>query len=86
MKIRTRDMLERLLWTFIVAVLTNFVGVVVIDIEAWKAAVLAGIAAVVQLVVSIGRWRLKVLPDPGQAIADWSTAAGYAQGLEDAKP
>lgn len=60
--------LERIVWTFIAAALTNIGGAVLLDLDAWKAAALAGINAVVTYVLLIARTRLAVLPDPGEGL------------------
>jgi hypothetical protein len=77
--IRTRDILERMFWTFVTASLTNLAAATFIDVSAWKLAVLAGLTALVNAVVAIGRWRLSVLPDPGAAVAD----AARQKALDD---
>lgn len=69
MKIRTKDVTERVFWTFVVGALSNLLGVTLLDIELWKAAVLAGLSAVLTYMLALGRWRLSVLPDPGAAVA-----------------
>lgn len=77
--VRTKDIIERIFWTFVVGALTNIAGVTILGVEVWKAAVLAGLSAVVTAVVAIARWRLSVLPDPGAAVAE----AARAQTIAD---
>lgn len=76
-----RDLLERVFWTFVAAFLASLLGTpaliavleaasgATIDISALQAAVvaavLAGLAAVANLILVIARWRLSVLPNPG---------------------
>lgn len=75
------DLLERLFWTFVAAFLGTLLGTpaliavlegvsgAVIDISAIQAAVVAatvaGLAAVANFLLVIARWRLSVLPNPG---------------------
>lgn len=63
---KARDLAERVFWTFVTAALTNLAGATVLGIEAWKAAAMTGLAAAINAVLVIARWRLSVLPDPGQ--------------------
>lgn len=72
--IRTRDIAERVFWTFIVASLTNLVGVTLLGVDVWKGAAMAGLTAVINAVIAIARWRLSVLPDPGGAVAEAARA------------
>lgn len=81
MTIRTRDIAERVFWTFIVAALANLVGVTFLDVEIWKGAAMAGLSAVINIVVAIGRWRLSILPDPGAAVAE----AARAKTIDEVK-
>lgn len=64
-KANWRTCIEWLLWTFVAAVTSNLAGAAVIGVDAWKAAALAGLAALVGGVLAIARWRLSVLPNPG---------------------
>lgn len=65
---KTRDFLERLFWTFTVTALANVLGAALLDIEAWKMAAVTGAAAVFDAITIFGRWRLSVLPNPGQGL------------------
>lgn len=60
--------LERLVWTFIAAAGGGLVGVPVLGISAWQAAGVAGLAAVVNAVTIFARYRLSVLPNPGEGL------------------
>lgn len=66
--ISLRDLAERLVWTAVVAVLTNVAGAALLDVSAWQAAGLSGIAAAIQVVVLYGRQRLAALPNPGDGL------------------
>ena len=63
-----RDLAERLVWSVVVAALTNLGSVDLLEIAAWKAAALAGINAAVTFIVIVARTRLSVLPDPGAGL------------------
>lgn len=65
---RLRDVLERLVWTVVAAVLTNLASVSLLDLVAWKAAVMAGLNGLVTYVLVVARYRLSVLPDPGAGL------------------
>lgn len=67
MSYKTRDILERLLWTAIAATLANLGTGAFFNIDAWKSAAMAGCSALVTAVLAIARWRLAVLPNPGGA-------------------
>jgi len=71
-----RDFLERLFWTVVVAGLASTVGAALFDIEAWKAAAMTGLAAGIQCVVVFGRYRLSVLPNPGEGLPGLPVAGG----------
>jgi ABC-type antimicrobial peptide transport system permease subunit len=78
---KLRDALERLLWTFVAAFVGALLGSpllhavieetadVSVDLSllgtAFVSAVLAGLIAVANAVLIIARWRLSVLPNPG---------------------
>jgi hypothetical protein len=63
-----RDTLERLVWTFIAAALGAVGAAAVFDVDAWKAAAMAGSTAVVNFVLIVARSRLSQLPDPGAGL------------------
>ena len=65
---QVRDFLERLVWTFVVAAAANATAAAVFDIDWWEMAAATGIAAVIQSVVVFARWRLSVLPNPGEGL------------------
>lgn len=81
---KLRDALERLLWTFVAAFLGALLGspilVEVIEVAAdvpvdlsllWLAlvsAMLAGLVAVANAILIIARYRLSVLPNPGEGM------------------
>lgn len=65
---KTRDFFERLWWTFVVAAAANATAAAVFDIDWWEMAAATGIAAVIQAVVVFARWRLSVLPNPGEGL------------------
>lgn len=82
--IRTRDLAERVFWTFVAAFLTSLLGAqallavieavadVSIDVTALGAATIAaafaGLTAAGNVLLVIARWRLSVLPDPGAGL------------------
>lgn len=63
-----RDLVERVFWTAVAAAGANLAGVAIFDIEPWKAAAATGLAAAINTVTVIARWRLSVLPDPGAGL------------------
>lgn len=63
-----RDTIERLFWTVVAAMLGNIAGSTLIGLDAWKAAVLAGITGAVNFLLIAARARLAVLPDPGHGL------------------
>lgn len=65
-----RDTLERLFWTFVAAFLGALTGsaVLSLDITAVQAAAVAGLGAVANAVLLLARWRLSVLPSPGEGL------------------
>lgn len=67
-KIRVRDLVERVVWTTIAAGLGALVAVPLISIDAFEAAIVAAFGGAVNAVLVIARWRLSVLPDPGQGL------------------
>ncbi len=88
--IRARDLIERIVWTFVAAFLGSLLGAplvlevlegladVSIDISALQAmlvsATFAGVTAAANVVLVIARWRLSVLPDPGAGLPGLPTA------------
>ena len=67
-RIGWRDLAERLVWTFVAAATGALAGAPLFDLEPWQAAALAGCAAVVDFVLLVARWRLRVLPSPGEGL------------------
>lgn len=65
-----RDLLERLVWTFVSAFLGALVGASVLDldVDAVQAAALAGLGAAANALTIFARWRLSVLPNPGEGL------------------
>lgn len=79
-----RDTIERLFWTFVAAFLGTLVGTpaflavleqasgATIDVTALQAALVAatvaGVVAVANAVLILARWRLSVLPNPGEGL------------------
>jgi len=74
--VKLRDFLERLFWTFIVAALANLLGAALLDIEAWKMAAVTGGAAALDALAIFGRYRLSILPNPGQGLPGLPVAGG----------
>ncbi len=73
-----RDLLERLFWTFVSAFLGALTGSAVLDLglDAVQVAALAGLGAVANAVLLIARWRLSVLPNPGEGLPGLPTGDG----------
>lgn len=63
-----RDTIERTVWTFVAAALAALPSAAMLDVAAWKAAAVAGIAAVVNFVLLLARYRLSILPNPGEGL------------------
>lgn len=73
-----RDLLERLVWTFVASFLTTLLAALAagaggaIDLSAIQsglvAAALAGLIAVGNSLLVIARWRLSILPNPGEGL------------------
>lgn len=63
-----RDFAERWVWTVIVAGLGNLAGAALFDVDAWKMSAATGIAAGLQVIATFGRYRLTVLPNPGEGL------------------
>ena len=66
-----QDTLERMLWTIIAASGSSVLAATALDVDAGKAAAVAGITAAINFVTIVARQRLSVLPDPG---------AGFSRG------
>lgn len=62
------QILERLFWVFISAAAGTLAGAAVFDLPAWQAAAMAGFAAIANALTQIARWRLSVLPNPGEGL------------------
>ena len=75
------DSIERLFWTFVAAFLGQLVGTAVLDlgVSAIQSAAVAGLGAVANAVLLVARWRLSVLPDPGQAVRIEAATEAYRQ-------
>jgi len=65
-----RDFAERLVWTFVAAAGGALIAPAVFgfDVSALEAAAIAGVGAVVNAVTQFARWRLSVLPSPGEGL------------------
>lgn len=63
-----RDLLERLVWTFVAAAAGNLGAAPFLDVDAVNAAAMAGVGALISAVLIIARARLAVLPDPGAGL------------------
>lgn len=70
-----RDTLERLFWTVVAA----FVGAIsvsgIVDISAIDAGIVAAAGAAANFVSLVARWRLSVLPEPGEGLPGLPTDA-----------
>ena len=75
-RMKLRDFLERLFWTVVVAGPASAASAALFDIEAWKAAAMTGLAAGIQCVIVFGRYRLSVLPNPGEGLPGLPVAGG----------
>lgn len=87
------DVLERLFWTLVAAFLGGLSVGGVLDISTFDAAVAAAATAGVNFVLLIARWRLSVLPEPGEGLpglptGDLVDVAGRLRelGLHDDEP
>jgi hypothetical protein len=67
---RWSTFLERLVWTFVSAAGGALVAPAVLgfDVATWQAAAIAGFSAVVNAVTQVARYRLSVLPNPGDGL------------------
>jgi hypothetical protein len=63
---KARDFCERLFWTALAATGGNLTAAALFDLSAWKMAAATGLVAAIQCVSVFARWRLSVLPNPGQ--------------------
>lgn len=65
-----RDLAERLFWTFVSAFGGALTGSALLglDVDALQAAAVAGLGALINAVLVIARWRLSVLPNPGEGL------------------
>jgi hypothetical protein len=63
-----RDTLERMFWTVVSAAGSSLIAAAVLDVDAGKAAVVAGGTAAINFVTIVARARLAVLPDPGAGL------------------
>jgi hypothetical protein len=61
---------ERLVWTFVSAFLGTLTGSAVLDLglDGLQVAALAALGACANAVTQLARYRLSVLPDPGQGL------------------
>lgn len=62
--------LERIVWTFVAAAGGALIAPAIFDFDvtAWQAAAIAGVGAVVNFLTQLARWRLSVLPNPGDGL------------------
>lgn len=65
---KVRDLCERVFWTAVSAGLAAVPSAALFDVASWKLAALVGAAAAVNAVLIVARWRLSVLPDPGDGL------------------
>lgn len=63
-----RDTLERLFWTVFAAFLGALSVSGAVDISAFEAGVIAAAGAGVNFLSLVARWRLSVLPEPGEGL------------------
>ena len=70
MPFRWNTFAERLVWTFVSAFLGTLTGSAVLDLglDAVQVAALAGLGAVANAVTQLARYRLSVLPNPGDGL------------------
>lgn len=70
MKKKLIDLLERCLWTFVATAGGAAIGgeVFSLDLATWQVAAIAGLGAVVNVITTFARWRLSVLPNPGDGL------------------
>ena len=65
---KIRDAVERLFWTFIAGAAGALISAPLLDIDLWQAAAVSGLGDVIAGVLLIARWRLSVLPNPGEGL------------------
>lgn len=65
-----KDTLERLVWTMVAAFLGALGVSDLIDITAWQAGLAAAATAGANFILIIARYRLSVLPNPGDGLPD----------------
>lgn len=67
---KARDFAERLVWTFVAAAGGALIAPAVFgfEVDVWQAAAIAGCGAVVNAVTQFARYRLSVLPSPGEGL------------------
>lgn len=70
---KARDFAERWFWTVLVAVLGNITAAALFDIQAWKMAAATGLTAGLQPIILFARYRLSVLPNPGDGLPGFRT-------------
>lgn len=63
-----RDTLERLFWTMLAAFLGALGVSDAIGITAVQAGIVAAVSAGVNFLLIVARWRLSVLPNPGEGL------------------
>lgn len=76
---QVRDILERLFWTFVATFLGALTAAPLLglNVTAIQSAAVAGLGAVATGLLAVARWRLSVLPNPGQAVAENSAFRAY---------
>lgn len=67
---KPQQVIERLFWSGVVSGLAVLTGSALFgwDVDALQAAATAAIGAVLNGITQVGRYRLSVLPDPGQGL------------------
>lgn len=65
---KIRDTIERVFWSTVAAALGAVPSAALFDVETWKLAASAGVTGAVTAVLVYARYRLKVLPDPGDGL------------------
>lgn len=66
--INVRDFAERWVWTVVVVGAGNLAGAALFNVDAWKMGAATGLAAGLQVITTFGRYRLKILPNPGEGL------------------
>lgn len=62
------QILERLFWSAVAAGGGALIGVPLLGVEPWQAAGIAALGALVNGLTQIARYRLSVLPNPGDGL------------------